>query len=85
MTDLLERNYFWQKGPEFLLKDKSAWPKQPSMKESVESSAVSPPVDNITDEIKIYAAQAQALEEQKGIGRIQGSNPSRSDRHQEFA
>ena len=65
MTDLLERNDFWQKGPEFLLKDKSAWPKQPSMKESVESSAILPPVDNITDEIKIYAAQVQALEEQK--------------------
>lgn len=69
LTELIEKQTLWTKGPDFLTKSKEEWPKQPlsfSEKESqvLEPSKVFSDNDETQTQIKIFFAQVAAIQQQ---------------------
>ena len=61
LDELTDRLKFWKEGPEFLLKDQSEWPKQPSTQAKVfDESKVASTDPNAVSDLQIYYTQVLA-------------------------
>ena len=63
LDELTERLKFWKEGPDFLLKDQSEWPKQPSPGEKSSDENSKKVIDpDLEEDINLYFSQLAALE-----------------------
>ena len=69
MDELIERLDFWTHGPDFLIKPRSEWPKQPSpVEKSLDETKDSVPESG--EEVELYFTQLKAIQHETEVNKV---------------